>query len=86
MEFENCGLGILKEELDTGIIFQLGYRGVLASDRSRIGAGLGLYIIKKIVDRHRGTVSINSEKIGIGEKIDPYRTSVKVCLPITQKR
>jgi PAS domain S-box-containing protein len=55
------GVGILEEDQER--IFQRFERGTAAVDIS--GMGLGLYIVKQIVDRHDGRVSVHSE-IGRG--------------------
>ena len=84
IEITNYGVGIEMEEISERLIFQSGYRGRLARDRSRIGSGVGLKTVEKIIEDHNGFVEIKSEKMGVGPKIDPYKTTVKVCIPFNQ--
>lgn len=53
MLFTDTGCGISKENLDR--IFE-----PLFTTKSK-GTGLGMAIVKKIVDHHKGTISVNSE-------------------------
>ena len=57
------GIGIPREEIDR--IFERFYRIEKARSRSTGGSGLGLYITKRIVDMHRGEISIvSTENVG----------------------
>ncbi len=77
IKISNFGVGILKEEIDNQLIFQAGYRGKLSLDRNRTGSGVGLYIVKEIIEReHKGMVSVDSVKKNGG-----YLTTVTVMLP-----
>lgn len=66
----NRGENIPTEELP--LLFQKYYRGRAA--RGKTGAGLGLFLVKKIVDAHGGRVEVQSE---LGS------TTFKVLLPAT---
>lgn len=68
---EDNGVGIPKSELDK--LFTKFYRGEEATRLQTDGSGLGLFIAKNIVERHKGTITIVSEK-GRG-------TTVTVTLP-----
>jgi signal transduction histidine kinase len=57
LEVEDWGIGIAPENQSR--IFERFERGTPA--HSRAGLGLGLYIVKQIVDAHRGKVSLRSE-------------------------
>ena len=60
VSIKNSGKGIAKEEV--GIVFERFYK----TDKSRSydvkGAGLGLYIVKTIIDMHGGQISVQSEE------------------------
>lgn len=85
-EISNFGIGILPEELENNLIFNKGYRGKLTRDRSRTGSGFGLGRVKEIIDAHNGRIEVESKKLGIGLKIDPYLTTFRVYLPYTQPK
>lgn len=57
MEFNDKGIGIPKEEMDR--IFEPFYRG--SNITGRRGHGLGLPLVKKIIDLHKGTIMVSSE-------------------------
>ena len=67
---EDNGLGIEEKHLDK--IFGMFYR---ASSKSK-GSGIGLYIVKEIIDKLAGTVSVDS-MFGVGTTFNlsiPSRT------------
>ena len=53
------GIGISPE--DCAKVFDKYYRSSNADVTSRSGHGLGLYLVKQIVELHHGTISVNSE-------------------------
>ena len=53
------GIGISPE--DTDRVFEKYYRGSSKEVTSRSGHGLGLYLAKRIVELHHGTISVQSE-------------------------
>ncbi len=55
----DTGIGIRKEDLPR--IFDKFYRVKTSETREIIGTGLGLFIVKSIVDAHLGSISIESE-------------------------
>ena len=63
IEITDTGPGISPEEL--GKLFYKFTRGV-AGKASQGGSGLGLYLAKKIVEMHQGTVGVTSEGVGKG--------------------
>ncbi|GAB4509817.1 MAG: hypothetical protein Tsb0020_26570 [Haliangiales bacterium] len=90
VEFENWGVPISRQELETGSVFELGYRGKLSVDRGRLGTGIGLTDAHDIIRRHRGTLEIESKPARAWGPDDPTReeyyrqpflTTVTVCLP-----
>jgi two-component system OmpR family sensor kinase len=64
------GIGIREEDIPN--VFKPFYRGQDAKNRP--GSGLGLYQVRKIIERHQGQVSIRS-KVGEG-------TEVTIRLPV----
>ncbi|MCF6351753.1 MAG: ATP-binding protein [Cyclobacteriaceae bacterium] len=59
---EDNGIGIEKASINK--IFNMFYRGTDKSD----GSGIGLYIVKEIIQKLNGSINIESEK-GVGTKI-----------------
>lgn len=55
----DTGIGMSKEEQDK--LFERFYRGNAARQTGAAGTGLGMSIVKEIVDRHKGSISIESE-------------------------
>lgn len=55
IRFEDNGIGVAEEQLEK--IFTMFFRGVNQSS----GSGLGLYIVKEIVDKLNGNLAIDSE-------------------------
>ncbi len=62
---EDHGIGIAKE--DQTLIFERFYRTDLSRSRKTGGAGIGLTIVKAIVQAHHGTISVESQ-VGRGSK------------------
>jgi two-component system OmpR family sensor kinase len=60
VEIADSGPGIPAEELPR--IFEELYRGSNASEQT--GSGLGLALVKRIIERHGGTVSVHSRRDG----------------------
>jgi len=77
ISIRDYGVGISPEELDR--IFNAFYR--IDEDRSRSvgegGAGLGLYLVKQIVNKHNGTIGIDS--------VINEGTNLTVSLPIADQ-
>jgi two-component system phosphate regulon sensor histidine kinase PhoR len=59
IEVEDSGVGISPEEI--GRVFDRFYRGKDPRIRTIRGSGLGLTLVKRIVEAHGGTVQIRSE-------------------------
>ena len=76
--------GITQEELEKGLIFKVGYRGVNSSDRRRPGTGLGLYDALKVAQKHKGHLNITSNPSLGNSREDysnPFITTVSIQLP-----
>ncbi|MGF1504081.1 MAG: ATP-binding protein [Anaerolineae bacterium] len=80
----NYGVPILPEEIDSGRIYELGYRGALSGDRSRRGTGIGLYDAQRVARAHSGDVTIGSRPASgyLDEDEQPYITTAVLTLPV----
>jgi signal transduction histidine kinase len=78
ISFESYGVGITKEEITSGSIFNYGVRGELSKDRGRSGTGIGLAETKRIVDAHSGKIIVTS----VNTNSDAYKTTIKIILPL----
>jgi PAS domain S-box-containing protein len=72
VEVEDTGVGIPSGEQDR--LFERFFRSSTASEQAIPGTGLGLTIAKAIVERHEGSIAIESTE-GVG-------TTVRVRLPV----
>lgn len=82
IKISNYGVGILEEEKE--LIWKPRYRGLKSRDRNRTGAGLGLPLVKHVVEEiHHGEVFFDS--IELNGKYGPYLTIFTVKLPISHK-
>lgn len=86
IEVSNYGVGIMPEEIEKDLVFVEGYRGKLSRDKWRTGSGIGLAVVKQIIEAHEGFIEIASEKMGIGKDIDPYITTIKLYIPFSRRR
>ena len=71
----DTGTGISEEELPH--IFERFYRGTAVSQSTLPGTGLGLSIAKEILQRHNGSIEVESE-MGVG-------STFTICLPVANK-
>ena len=81
---ENWGVAITKKEIEEGLVFKVGYRGINSSDRRRPGTGLGLYDSMKVIEKHNGKLTISSKpSLGNPEEdySKPFITKVIIQLP-----
>lgn len=62
----DSGRGISKESLP--FVFERNYQAAQPEARKTVGAGLGLSIVKKILDLHKTTINIQSE-VAVGTQI-----------------
>jgi signal transduction histidine kinase len=70
----DTGLGLNPEDKER--LFDRFFRGAAAQSTGSAGTGLGMSIVKEIVDRHKGRITVESE---------PGRGSTfSLCLPVTQ--
>ena len=75
------GVGIPKEETEK--IFNDFYRASNIKHGSVEGSGLGLSVVKQIVERHNGTINVQSPSHLSTNKYPG--TSVKITLPFLKK-
>jgi signal transduction histidine kinase len=83
----NWGVGIESDEIDSGLIYNLGYRGRLAQ-QGFPGTGVGLTDAKRVIEASGGRLEVYSERTGGSEDIsrsDLFLTKVVILLPGTDK-
>ncbi len=93
IEFENWGVPIAQEEIDNGLIFQIGYRGKWSKDRGRLGTGIGLTDAKRTALQHHGDLRVASRPANPGwvrpsdpeYYNQPFITTVTLSLPQATK-
>jgi len=73
----DSGIGIPEEERDR--IFTRFWRSDAARERSRSGFGVGLAMVREIVDQHDGSVSFRSNEPEPG-------TTFEISLPVVRRR
>lgn len=74
VEVKDRGVGIAPSDLER--VFEPFYRSDRSRTRATGGLGLGLALVKRVVDAHGGTIAIESE-LGVG-------TAVRVRLPTSR--
>jgi PAS domain S-box-containing protein len=86
---ENYGVPIMKEELEKGLIFEVGYRGKVSMVYDRDGTGAGLSDAKEVIEKHGGSIKVTSEPAAKEKEPPeyrvPYLTKIIVTLPIIRK-
>lgn len=73
---QDTGMGIAKEDIPR--VFSRFWRSDASRERAAGGLGVGLSLTKEIVDRHNGTISVDSEE-GVG-------TTFTLRLPLTHRK
>jgi signal transduction histidine kinase len=59
LRMSDTGIGIAKDMFEH--IFELGFQVDASTSRAYEGTGLGLALVKKVTEDHRGTVSVASQ-------------------------
>ncbi len=76
LSVQDTGMGIAKEDIPR--VFSRFWRSDASRERVAGGLGVGLALTKEIVDRHNGTIAVDSEE-GVG-------TTFTLRLPISQRK
>lgn len=87
LEIENFGVPIPSDEIEAGLIFLFGFRSRLATDRGRVGTGIGLADASETLKRNGGTIEVRSRPAFLGghaEEMDPFLTTAIVTIPIAK--
>jgi PAS domain S-box-containing protein len=88
IEIEDFGVPIPAEEIESGKIFEFGFRGRLSNDRNRVGTGIGLADAKRVIKQHGGDIEIRSVPASTTVRFDdytkPFITVVTIRLPISE--
>jgi two-component system OmpR family sensor kinase len=82
--FSNYGVGILPEEFAR--IFEPRYQGELTSEEYRSGSGMGLAIAKEIVDKHHGTIEVESQKKGGDAHLNKFIVRLPRIQPMEEEK
>jgi len=83
----NYGIGIKKVEIENGLIFQDGYQGELTRGEHRTGSGKGLTFVKRVIDRHKGKIHVDSIPVGELSEMkttQPHLNIITISLPYKQ--
>lgn len=77
LRIRDQGMGLPEEELEK--VFEKYYRGAKSAGSS--GAGIGLYLVRRIIEQHRGRVSLAGRPGGgiIAEVVLPLRKTGEKC-------
>lgn len=76
LSVQDTGMGIAKEDIPR--VFSRFWRSDASREREAGGLGVGLSLTKEIVDRHNGTISVDSEE-GVG-------TTFTLHIPLARKK
>jgi signal transduction histidine kinase len=90
IEVENWGVPVERGEIDSGVIFQMGYRGKRSKDRGRLGTGIGLTDSKRVAEAHGGSLVVSSRPARASSPDpsardyyrQPFLTKVTMTLPL----
>jgi signal transduction histidine kinase len=80
IEFKNWGVPIMQDEIDEGLIFDIGYRGKLSGDRGRVGTGIGLANARRVAHAHRGHLEVTSQPAVASRPKNDYSSPFITCV------
>jgi PAS domain S-box-containing protein len=86
IDVQDTGIGIAPADLPQ--LFNLFFRVDTAIDRSRGGLGIGLALVKRLVELHAGTVSAHSEGLGHGSVFTvrlPFEVAASAIAPAVRR-
>ncbi len=85
ISISSLGIPIKKEEIESGRIWEFGYRGELAKASDRGGTGIGLTDTKRVIEDHHGTICIECKPLKHETDPPSYRlpwmTTVTFTIP-----
>jgi signal transduction histidine kinase len=86
---QNLGVPIAKDEIETGDIFRVGYRGRLSGDKGRLGTGIGLSDAYQVAQSNGGAIVIDSHPVDTTLALDhsgyyaqPFLTTVRFSIAV----
>lgn len=90
IEVESWGVPVAAEEIEQGLVFELGYRGKWATDRGRLGTGIGLTDALRAAHAHGGELLVASRPARVDPLSpddreyykQPFLTKVTLRLPL----
>ncbi|MBU1947652.1 MAG: HAMP domain-containing histidine kinase, partial [Candidatus Eisenbacteria bacterium] len=85
IQIENWGVGIPKQDIESGVIFERGFRTPDAKEHTAGGMGMGLWLAREISRKYKGDIVVESKPvrwmIGEGDPRPPYVTTVRLIYP-----
>lgn len=88
ISISNYGVGILPEEIARKDLFKRNYQGRLTQGEFRTGSGKGLYFVSKVVQRHDGTISVESEQMSSERTPEgqPHNNRFTISIPLRRHK
>jgi PAS domain S-box-containing protein len=79
---QNYGIPIKQEEIDSGKIWEFGYRGELVFRSDRDGTGVGLADAKEVIEAHQGKIFITSRPAEKFKESNPPKYKVPYLITV----
>ncbi len=87
-EVENYGVPITHEEIERGLIFRLGFRGIYSDKKGSLGIGIGLTNTLSIAEKYGGNVVVKSvpakKQLEDNDYTQPFVTTVTLIIPVAE--